>query len=145
MAQQRGGLNQGVLAPKFLVAHRDIGSPQAVKQRDVTGRSAGESLRESTGIGSVPSVCVGAEVESFGEFNTSECGGKDHRNARSVQLAEIDASVFNCQGGSHQAPGRQASETPGLEARHNTGGAKRLYKKRSPQSGGCPGGDGTGF
>src|ERR1019366_3715223 len=145
MAKQGSGLDQRALARKALAADGDIRPSQIVKQSHMTGRSVVERLRESTGIRPGPTMGHGALEESFRKFNTAEAGGEDYRNPRPVHLAEVDPSILNGQRRSHQGPRRQAIQTPGLQARHYPGRAKRTHEKRSPQSGGCPGADGARF
>src|ERR1019366_6124692 len=117
MAKQGSGLDQRALARKALAADGDIRPSQVVKQSHMTGRSVGERLWESAGIGPGPTMCHGALKEGFGEFNTAVGGGEDYGNPRAVHLTKVDPSILNSQSRSYQGPRRQAIQTPGLQAR----------------------------
>jgi len=107
-------LHHRALACEILVAHSDVRPTNSVKHRDVARRSAGESFRECNGIGSVPAICGGAEVESFRQFNAPERGGKDHSNPGTIHVVEVDARVLKSKRRSHQGPYREAIKTPCL-------------------------------
>src|SRR5580692_2641255 len=107
----------------------------------MTGRSVREPFRKRTRIGPRPAIYGSALEKSFREFSAAEAGAEHHCNARTVHLAQIDPGILKGQRRSHQRPGRQAIQTPGLQAWHHIGGAKWLDQKRSPQAGGLPGGD----
>ena len=93
MTQQGSSLQQRALRRKALAADGHVGTAQIVKEGHMTGRSIAERFRKGDGVGSRPAICSGALIESHGEFDAAQSGGKENGDAGTIHQIQVDARI----------------------------------------------------